>query len=106
VILCLALAAPDRLMGQVRFGAALQEAGFSEKRFVNLLDATPDELRDRLPRAVRFLVSRGGKLYAPQLADLVLTRPNLDDYDNLRQLIAGDYYRAEFKSSQTDEAAA
>ena len=100
VIHCLALAAPDNLMGEDRLGTALHDAGFGEKRFVNLLDANTDELRDRLPRAVRFLVHHGGRVHAPQLADLVLIPPSSDRFDEFRRRIAGDYYRAEFKASQ------
>lgn len=103
VVHCLALAAPDRLGSAVGLGRALLDASFSDKRFVNLLDASPEELRDRLPRAVRFLVQRGGSLHGKQLADLALTDPAAPDYDARRQKIANDYYRAEYEAEKAKE---
>lgn len=100
VIHCLALAAPEGFGGRTRLGRALLDAGFSDKRFVNLLDASPRELRDRLPRAVRFLMQRGGSVHSRQLAELVLTDPDTPEYDARRQRIANDYYRAEYEAEQ------
>jgi len=107
VIHCLALAAPDLLLGQTRLGAALYDAGYKEGRFVNLLDANPDELRDRLPRAVRFLAHKGGRLHGPQMAELVLVRQDQNParFDELRRRIAADYYRAEHKAGQSQSPA-
>lgn len=104
VIHCLALAAPDNLLGEAGLGRALHDAGFGEKRLVNLLDASAEELRDRLPRAVRFLVQRGGRVHGARLADLVLIRPASDRYDAVRQRIAHEFYRAEYEASKTEAA--
>lgn len=108
VIHCLALAAPDHLLGQARLGTALFEAGYKEGRFVNLLDASPGELRDRLPRAVRFLAHKGSRLHGPQMADLVLVRQDQSHahFEDLRRRIAADYYRAEHKAGQSQTPAA
>lgn len=100
LIHCLALAAPDRLFGTDRLGKTLHDAGFGETRLANLLDADPVEQRDRLPRAVRFLVHRGGALNGPQLADLIMNRPDTAGYDRIRQWIASDYYRAEHAAAR------
>ncbi len=107
VIHCLALAAPDLLLGQARLGAALFDAGYKEGRFVNLLDASPTELLDRLPRAVRFLAHKGGRLHGPQMADLVLVRHDQSPahFDELRRRIAADYFRAEHKAGQPQSPA-
>ncbi len=108
VIHCLALAAPDHLLGHARLGTALYDAGYKEKRFVNLLDASPGELLDRLPRAVRFLANKRSRLHGPQMADLVLVRQDHDPerFDGLRRRIAADYYRAEHKAGQPQTPAA
>ncbi|TXN17275.1 hypothetical protein FV219_00570 [Methylobacterium sp. WL122] len=81
-----------------RFGQALFEAGFSERRFVNLLDAVPDDLRIALPRAIRFLVAGGGSLPALAPLGLVLSADGDRDWsDQIRQRIARGYYQAEFR---------
>lgn len=124
IIHCLALAAPEHLRFPARgkepedraarsdywaetsrnaqrgLGRALSEAGFSERRFVNLLDAAPLALRVELPRAVRFLAARGGAVPALALADLVMAEA--DDGgsgDRVRRRIAGGYYRHEFAAN-------
>ncbi|WP_375456749.1 type I-E CRISPR-associated protein Cse2/CasB [uncultured Methylobacterium sp.] len=82
-----------------RFGEALFEAGFSERRFVNLLDAAPDALLVALPRAVRFLVAGGGPLPALAAVGLVMSAEADGDWsDRVRQRIARGYYQAEFRA--------
>ena len=106
LIHALALAAPDNLLGSEGLGTALQAAGFAEIRFVNVLDATSDELLDRVPRAVRFLVAKGQSLNGFQLADLIFSRHSADERwaERVRQRIASDYYRAERRAAQPAEA--
>ncbi|MFJ5486508.1 type I-E CRISPR-associated protein Cse2/CasB [Hansschlegelia beijingensis] len=95
LIHAMALAAPDRLRPTERFGAALYNSGLKERRFVNLLDAGGDDLLDVVPRAVRFLVARGGALNAFALADLIFTADRGEAGERVRRKIASDYYRAE-----------
>ncbi|UHC14292.1 type I-E CRISPR-associated protein Cse2/CasB [Methylobacterium currus] len=80
-----------------RFGEALFKAGLSERRFAALLDATEDELRVALPRAVRFLVAKGERLPVLAVLDLVASARHLDDdrARSARHRIARGYYRAE-----------
>lgn len=100
LIHAMALAAPDNLRPDRRLGAALFEAGLKETRFVNLLDATGAELLDVAPRAVRFLVSKGGGLNAYGLADLIFSGASRRESwaDAVRQRIASDYFRAEARA--------
>ena len=123
VIHAMALASPDRLSAPAcdgepdetdaraafwrdesrraerRFGRALFEAGFSERRFVNLLDAAPDGLLVALPRSVRFLVAGGGRLPALAAVGLVMSDEANEGWsDQLRQRIARGYYQAEFQA--------
>jgi CRISPR type I-E-associated protein CasB/Cse2 len=102
----MALAAPDALRATARFGSVLFAAGFKEGRLVNLLDATSDELLTVLPRAVRFLVSRGQALNVFALADLVLSADQGDGgwSESVRQRIAQDYYRAEARKDTAEAA--
>jgi len=104
IIHCLALAAPGQLDGAARLGRALQQAGLKEQRFTRLLQATSEDLRDGLPRAIRFLVHQGGRLRAPDVADLVLSARSADWGGRVRQRIAGDYYRAEYEAGATASA--
>ncbi|KMO19539.1 hypothetical protein SQ03_07715 [Methylobacterium platani JCM 14648] len=85
---------------QLQFGRALFEAGFSERRFTNLLDATMDDLRIALPRAVRFLVAAGERLPILAVADLVASARTIEDdrAQSIRHRIARGYYRAEAKA--------
>lgn len=105
IIHCLALAAPRQLEGAAApLGRALQQAGLKEQRFTRLLQATPQDLRDGLPRAVRFLVHQGGRLHAPDIAALVLSGRGADWGERVRQDIARDYYRAEYEAGATASA--
>jgi CRISPR type I-E-associated protein CasB/Cse2 len=108
IVHAMALAAPDGLRATARLGSALFAAGLKEGRFVNLLDATADELFTAVPRAVRFLVAKGQTLNAFALADLVLSAGRGDGgwAESVRQRIAQEYYRAEAQRevSQTAEA--
>jgi CRISPR type I-E-associated protein CasB/Cse2 len=87
----LALAAPDDHRGGEPLGKALFEAGFSEARLAQLLDAEPADFPVVLPRVVRFLVAKREKLNTAELAYLILN-PELDDS---RRRIAAAFYRAE-----------
>ena len=87
----LALAAPDRHHGGPPLGRALLSAGYSEGRLTRLLEAPEAEFAVVLPRMVRFLVARGGRLNPFELADLVLRR----DKAPQRLRIARHYFRAE-----------
>jgi CRISPR type I-E-associated protein CasB/Cse2 len=89
-------------------GSALLASGFKEGRLVNLLDATSDELLTALPRAVRFLVTRGHSLNAFALADLVLSASRDDGgwSESVRRRIAQDYYRAEARAATGSSEAA
>ena len=106
IVHAMALAAPDALRATARFGSVLFAAGFKEGRLVNLLDATSDELLTVLPRAVRFLVSRGQALNVFALADLVLSADQGDGgwSESVRQRIAQDYYRAEARKDTAEAA--
>jgi CRISPR type I-E-associated protein CasB/Cse2 len=109
IVHTMALAAPDALKTTTRFGSALLAAGFKEGRFVNLLDATSDELLTALPRAVRFLVAKGQSLNAFALADLVLSAGRGDGAgwaETVRQRVAQDYYRAEARAELSETAKA
>lgn len=84
---------------QERFGRALSEANYSERRLVNLLEAPPEDLRIALPRAVRFLVAKGQRLPVLAVADLVMSAGGAEDWTHsVRHHIARGYYRAEAKS--------
>lgn len=104
IIHCLALAAPGQLGRDVKLGRALQQAGLKEQRFTRLLQATPRDLRDLLPRAIRFLVHRGGRLHGPNLAFLVLSARNPKQSERIRQGLASDYYRAEYEAGAAASA--
>lgn len=106
VVHALALAAPDNLSGAEQLGRALQAAGWKEGRLVNLLDADLAGLPDHLPRAVRFLVTKGQRLKARDVAELVFSRLDDDEgqADRARRRIASDYYRAEMRAERGAEA--
>jgi CRISPR type I-E-associated protein CasB/Cse2 len=108
IVHAMALAAPDGLKATARLGSALLASGFKEGRLVNLLDATSDELLTALPRAVRFLVTRGHSLNAFALADLVLSASRDDGgwSESVRRRIAQDYYRAEARAATGSSEAA
>lgn len=89
-----------------RLGRALFEAGYSERRFANLLDAAEDDLPTALPRAVRFLVAAGGRLPVLAVAELVFSAPQAEDDrgKSVRHRIARGYYRAEAKADMESKS--
>jgi len=96
----LALAAPDQHRGGERLGRALFAAGYSEGRLTRLLEAPTADFTVVLPRAVRFLVAKGGRLDPYELADLVLSGGAERD----RLQIAQEYYRAEAAARKAQAA--
>ncbi len=104
VVHALALAAPDNLTGAEPLGRALHAADWKEGRLVNLLDADLEALADHLPRVVRFLVAKGQRLRARDVADLVFSRLDAENRaDRVRRQIASDYYRAELRAEREAE---
>lgn len=99
IIHCLALAAPGQLDHEARLGRMLQHTGVKEQRFTRLLQATPQDLRDVLPRAVRFLVHQSGRLDGTGVARLVLSARSAAWGERVRQQLAHDYYRAEYEAA-------
>lgn len=94
---CMAIAAPDRHIRGARLGQELAKAGFAESRLIRLLSPSAD-LNEVLPRTVRFLVARGGKLNGRDLWELIRpalrAAPDEAALDRARTRIARDYYRA------------
>ena len=79
-------------------GATLADNGFSERRFVRLLDADDDHLPSELRATVSFLAAKGATVNWIDLADLVLSQAT-DRRDAVRRTIAAAYYRALAKTS-------
>ncbi len=93
----MALAAPDLLRRRDDgLGGALHAAGYSEGRLIRLLEARAEDLPGVVPRMVRFLVAKGEALDPVALAWFVLgVAAGGAGAERQRELIAGDYYRAE-----------
>lgn len=94
----LALGAPRQHRNGDRLGTALRAADFKEGRLVRLLDRHADPLVV-LPRTVRFLVAKGGRLHAQDLWSLiwpaVRPTPDEDALEAARTRVARDYYRTD-----------
>jgi CRISPR system Cascade subunit CasB len=103
-VLLTALAHARRYDPNVPLGRALAEAGWSEVRFVRLMEAEPDTLGVLLRRCAQYLNNK------QQAANWNDARKLLfyagEDAERERLRIARDYYRARFDAEQasTDEA--
>lgn len=73
-------------------GATLAEHGFSELRFVRLLDADHDHLDSALRAVVSFLASKGTEVNWSDFADLVLSTDS-PRRDEVRRRLAAAFYR-------------
>jgi CRISPR system Cascade subunit CasB len=76
-----------------RLGYALVDAGFSELRFVRLLQADSDQLTDELPLLARFLAAKGVAADWSAAARLIFSAGRVDE-DEARRHLARDYYGA------------
>lgn len=73
-------------------GAALAEAGWSETRFVRLMDSRGTRLIEEIRRVAQYLSSKSQPADWAQVADLVLDQ-DADWAERQRRDIARDYYR-------------
>ncbi len=76
---------------QHRLGMALATAGFSELRFVRLLQADAEQLLDELPALARFLVAKEIPADWSAAARLILSAGRSDE-EIARRRLAREYY--------------
>lgn len=76
-----------------RLGFALAEAGFDERRLLQLLRAHGNALAHAVRTASHYLVSRGVRVDAMEIVRLVVTDGAAGE-DDERRRVARDYFRA------------
>jgi CRISPR system Cascade subunit CasB len=79
----------------IDFGAALAEAGWSELRFVRLMEARGDSLDKQLRRLAKYLASKNQEANWADAAWLLFVQEG-QHAKNTRQLIARSYYRRKY----------
>lgn len=89
----IATAGPELHSPKASFGAALQQAGYSDSRLSALLSAQPRALSSLLLAAVRFLGAKRQAFDFCDVARLLLTKEP-SKYAQLREKIAYDYFRS------------
>lgn len=77
------------------FGAALAEAGWSELRFVRLMEARGDNLDKQLRRLAQYLASKNQEANWAEAAWLLFVQEG-EHAENTRQRIAKSYYKREY----------
>lgn len=83
-------------------GKQLFDAGVSESRVTRLLVSKGDAFRQQVPRLFRLMASRGCAPNWRELGMLILRVEQKDDRaERLRLRIAGDYYSALFRKTET-----
>lgn len=84
---------PDRTLG-----TALFAAGYSEHRLASLLNAREGQRANQLIRTCRFLLAKKEGFDCRELADFIFSSdPEKSPYDQVRQRVARDYFRAAVK---------
>lgn len=76
----------------VGLGTALAEAGWSETRFVRLMESRDERLTEEIRRVAQYLSAKSQAANWTQVADLVLDQDS-DWAERQRRKIARDYYR-------------
>lgn len=84
-----------------KLGTALADAGWSETRFVRLMEARDTHLIEEIRRLSQYLSSKSQPLDWSELASLILTQEG-DYATKLRRNIARDYYRQLHKLKNAD----
>lgn len=91
----------------VSFGAALAEAGWSELRFVRLMDATGDSLVKHLRRLSQYLASKDQPADWSDAAWLLFVQRDdegkREKANEIRQNIARDYYQRSYALENQSE---